>query len=226
MLNLKLQYFGHLMWRVDSLEKTLMLGGIGGRRGRGWLNWNLSIQIVSSQAQGTSRHPLQTMLGLLRFSEQIHSSVQLLSRVRLFETPWIAALQASLSITNTQSYPNPCPSSQWCHSAISSSVIPFSSCPPQCLPPDTHVQLLSPVQLFATPWSTSHGLLCSWDFPSNNTGVGCHFLLQVIFLTQGLNSCLLHPLHCQGGSLSLSHLGSPLPQTHMSKFVTMLWKTI
>ena len=34
-LKLKLQYFGHLMWRVDSLEKTLMLGGIGGRRWRG-----------------------------------------------------------------------------------------------------------------------------------------------------------------------------------------------
>ena len=41
MLKLKLQYFGHLMWRVDSLEKTLMLGGIGGKRRRGWqrLRW-------------------------------------------------------------------------------------------------------------------------------------------------------------------------------------------
>ena len=42
MLKLKLQYFGHLMQRVDSLEKTLMLGGIGGRRRRGrqrrWLD--------------------------------------------------------------------------------------------------------------------------------------------------------------------------------------------
>ena len=43
MLKLKLQYFGHLMQTVDSLEKTLMLGGIGGRRRRGrprmrWLN--------------------------------------------------------------------------------------------------------------------------------------------------------------------------------------------
>ena len=43
MLKLKLQYFGHLMGRVDSLEKTVMLGGIGGRRRRGqqkmrWLN--------------------------------------------------------------------------------------------------------------------------------------------------------------------------------------------
>ena len=36
MLKLKLQYFGHLMWRVGSLEKILMLGGIGGRRRRGW----------------------------------------------------------------------------------------------------------------------------------------------------------------------------------------------
>ena len=36
MLKLKLQYFGHLMQRVDSLEKTLMLGGTGGRRRRGW----------------------------------------------------------------------------------------------------------------------------------------------------------------------------------------------
>ena len=35
MLKLKLQYFGHLMWRVDSLEKTLRLGGIGGRRRKG-----------------------------------------------------------------------------------------------------------------------------------------------------------------------------------------------
>ena len=35
MLKLKLQYFGHLMQRIDSLEKTLMLGGIGGRRRRG-----------------------------------------------------------------------------------------------------------------------------------------------------------------------------------------------
>ena len=42
MLKLKLQYFGHLMWRVDSLEKTLMLRGIGGRRRRGWqrMRWH------------------------------------------------------------------------------------------------------------------------------------------------------------------------------------------
>ena len=45
MLRLKLQYFGHLMWRVDLLEKTLMLGGTGGRRRRGWqkMRWLDSI---------------------------------------------------------------------------------------------------------------------------------------------------------------------------------------
>ena len=60
-------------------------------------------------------------------------SVQLLSHVRLFVTPWIAARQASLSITISQSLLDSRPSSPWCHQAISSSVVPFSSCP-QYLP--------------------------------------------------------------------------------------------
>ena len=63
----------------------------------------------------------------------IFSSVQSLSHVWLFATPWIAARQASLSITNSRSSLKLCPSSQWCHPAISSSVVPFSSCP-QSLP--------------------------------------------------------------------------------------------
>jgi len=56
------------------------------------------------------------------------SSVQSLSCVRLFATPWTAVRQASLSITNSQSYSNSCPLSQRCHPTISSSVVPFSSC--------------------------------------------------------------------------------------------------
>ena len=52
MLKLKLQYFGHLVRRVDSLEKTLMLGGIGGRRRRGqqrmrWLDGNTNSMDMS-----------------------------------------------------------------------------------------------------------------------------------------------------------------------------------
>ena len=61
------------------------------------------------------------------------SSVQSLSRVRLFTTPWTAACHTSLSITNSRSSLRLSPSSQWCHPAISSSVVPFSSCP-QSLP--------------------------------------------------------------------------------------------
>ena len=52
MLKLRLQYFGHLMQRVDSLEKTLMLGGIGGRRRRGrqrmrWLNGITDLMVMN-----------------------------------------------------------------------------------------------------------------------------------------------------------------------------------
>ena len=49
-------------------------------------------------------------------------------------------------------------------------------------------------------------LLCPWDSPGKNAGVGCHALLQGIFLTQGMNPGLLH---WQVDSLPLSHLGSP-----------------
>ena len=49
-------------------------------------------------------------------------------------------------------------------------------------------------------------LLCLWDFPRRNTGVGCHFLLQGILPTQGSNP---HLLHCQADSLPLNHLRSP-----------------
>ena len=58
MLKLKLQYFGHLTQRVDSLEKTLMLGGIGGRRRRGrqrmrWLDGITDLDMSLSELQET-----------------------------------------------------------------------------------------------------------------------------------------------------------------------------
>ena len=55
-------------------------------------------------------------------------AVQLLSHVQLFVTPWTAAWQASLSLTDCQSLLKSCPLSQWRHPTISSSVTPFSSC--------------------------------------------------------------------------------------------------
>ena len=61
---------------------------------------------------------------------------------------------------------------------------------------------------------TLHSMDCSppeskWDFPGKNTGVGCHALLQGIFLTQGSTPGLLHLLHWQVGSLPLLPPGKP-----------------
>ena len=67
----------------------------------------------------------------------------------------------------------------------------------------------------------SHGLqptrlLCPQDFPGKNTGMGCHFLFQEIFLTQGLNPGLLH---CGQTLYCLNHQGSPkLRQRHYLNF--------
>ena len=58
---------------------------------------------------------------------------------------------------------------------------------------------------FETPWTVARQAPLSMEFPSKNTGVGCHFLLQGIFLTQGSKLPLLH---WQADSLPLSHLGS------------------
>ena len=55
MLKLKLQYSGHLMWRTDSLEKTLILGGIEGRRRKGWQRMRWLDGIINSMEMGLGR---------------------------------------------------------------------------------------------------------------------------------------------------------------------------
>ena len=92
------------------------------------------------------------------------SSVQSLSHVHLFVTPWITAHQASLSITTPRSLLKSCLSSQWCHPAISSSAIPFSSCP-QSLPASWSFPMSQPF-----PWGgQSTGISASASVLPMNT---------------------------------------------------------
>ena len=74
----------------------------------------------------------------------------------------------------------------------------------------------SHAQLFMTQWTVAHQ--AQWepvhgDCPGKNTGVSFHFLLQGIFVTQGLNSSLLGLLHWQAGSLPLCHVDRPISWT-------------
>ena len=62
------------------------------------------------------------------------------------------------------------------------------------------------VQLFAAPWTIAHQFPLPWEFPGKNTGVGCRFLLQGNFLTQGSNPSLPH---CRQTLYCLNYQGSP-----------------
>ena len=87
-----------------------------------------------------------------------------------------------------------------------------------------HLTLCNPVDF------SPARLLCPWDFPGKNTGVGCNFLLQGIFLNQGSN---LRLLHWQADSLLLSHQGSPniwiqsiLHLDHLHKYQPMIHSSL
>ena len=88
--------------------------------------------------------------------------------------------------------------------------------------------MLNHVLLFVTPWTVAHQAPLSMGFSRKNTGVGCHFLLQGIFLTQGLNLHLLHLLHWQADStspiftLSIT-LNTDIGTCPGSRFLYLLW---
>ena len=81
------------------------------------------------------------------------------------------------------------------------------------------VKSLSRVRLFTTPWTAAHQAPLFMDSSGKNTGVGCHFLLQGIFPTQGSNPSLPH---CRQTLYRLSHQGSPIL---LKEIQINMWRT-
>ena len=236
MLKLKFQYFGHLMRRADSLEKTLMLGKIEHRRRRGWqrmrrldsitdsMDMNVSKRWETVEDRGARRAAISGVTeSQTRLSEWTTTADEwgcVLTQVGVGGGFQHGHLQAVGGVRSCccpahVGTPGACRAK---HSRPSSSQCPTPR--PESLSWGSELSLLwgnlclgsvtQPCPTLVAIDCSPAGLLCPWNSPGKDTGAGCYFLLQGIFPTQVWNLCLLRLLTWQVDSLPLcATSGSP-----------------